>query len=127
MPKNALKGISSRQYIKCGGLGLYLTIFSSAQIKRFLPTPKKNSRPSMEAPNILFIGYWIYFPGEQGPRLEINHSLPSSAEVKNEWSYTSTPPTRLHGLDLDTLLFFIRQHFMYVFILQLLYNSTCFE
>jgi hypothetical protein len=32
---------------------------------------------------------------------EVDHSPPSSAEVKNAWSYTSTPPIRLHGVVLD--------------------------
>jgi len=31
------------------------------------------------------------------PWREANHSLPSSAEVKNSWSYTSIPPVGLHG------------------------------
>jgi hypothetical protein len=29
---------------------------------------------------------------------EADHSPPFSAEVKNVWSYTSTPPIRLHGV-----------------------------
>jgi hypothetical protein len=36
------------------------------------------------------------FPGR-----EADHSRPSSAEVKNAWSYTSTPPIRLHGVVLS--------------------------
>jgi hypothetical protein len=31
---------------------------------------------------------------------EADHSPPSSAEVKDEWSYSSTPPMRLHGIVL---------------------------
>jgi hypothetical protein len=31
------------------------------------------------------------FPGLKRPRREADHSPPYSAEVKNEWSYTSTP------------------------------------
>jgi hypothetical protein len=31
---------------------------------------------------------------------ETDHSPPSSAEVKNAWSYTSTAPIRLHGIVL---------------------------
>jgi len=31
---------------------------------------------------------------------EADHSPQSSADVKNSWSYTSTPPTRLHGVTL---------------------------
>jgi hypothetical protein len=34
------------------------------------------------------------------PRREADHSPPSSAEVKNAWSYTSTPPIRLHDMVL---------------------------
>jgi len=32
---------------------------------------------------------------------EADHSLPSSAEVKNALNYTSTPPIRLHGVILS--------------------------
>jgi hypothetical protein len=32
---------------------------------------------------------------------EAEHSLPSNAEVKNEWSYTSIPPIRLHDVVLS--------------------------
>jgi hypothetical protein len=34
---------------------------------------------------------------------EVDHSSPSSTEIENEWSYTSTP---LHGVDRATLLSF---------------------
>jgi hypothetical protein len=36
---------------------------------------------------------------------KLNHSPPSSAEVKNEWSYTSTHPICLHGKDKENLTF----------------------
>jgi hypothetical protein len=35
------------------------------------------------------------------PGCEAEHSPPSSAEVKNAWSYTSIPPIRLHGVVLS--------------------------
>jgi hypothetical protein len=35
------------------------------------------------------------------PGREADHSPLSSAEVKNEWSYTSTPPKRPHGVVLS--------------------------
>jgi hypothetical protein len=35
--------------------------------------------------------------GVKRPVREADHSPPSSAEVKNAWSYTSTPPIRFHG------------------------------
>jgi hypothetical protein len=34
------------------------------------------------------------------PVSDADHSPPSSAEVKKAWSYTSTPPIRLHGVVL---------------------------
>jgi hypothetical protein len=40
------------------------------------------------------------FPGVKRPGGEADHSPPSSAEVKNAWSYTFTPPTRLQGVVL---------------------------
>jgi hypothetical protein len=40
------------------------------------------------------------FPGIKLPGREADHSPPSSAEVKNAWSYTSTPTIRLHGVGL---------------------------
>jgi len=36
---------------------------------------------------------------------EVNHSLSSSVKVKNEWSYTSTPPMRLHRVDKESFTF----------------------
>jgi hypothetical protein len=41
------------------------------------------------------------FLGLKRPGREADHSLPSSAEVKNAWSYTSTPPIRRHSLVLS--------------------------
>jgi len=40
-------------------------------------------------------------PGVKWPGREADHSLPSSAEVNNERSYTSTPAIRLHGVVLS--------------------------
>jgi hypothetical protein len=34
----------------------------------------------------------------KGPGRGADHSPPSSAEVENAWSYTSTPPICLHGV-----------------------------
>jgi hypothetical protein len=42
-----------------------------------------------------------FFLGVKRPGRETDHSPPSSAEVKNAWSYTSTPPIRLHGVVLS--------------------------
>jgi len=32
-------------------------------------------------------------------RREVDHSPPSSAEIKNQWSYASTPPMCFHDVD----------------------------
>jgi hypothetical protein len=39
--------------------------------------------------------------GVKRPEGEADHSPPSSAVVKNAWSYTSNPPIRLHGVVLS--------------------------
>jgi hypothetical protein len=39
--------------------------------------------------------------GVKRPGREADHSPPSSAEVKNTWSYISTPPICLHGVVLS--------------------------
>lgn len=40
-------------------------------------------------------GCRVFFPGVEWPRLEVNHSFPSSAEVKDEGGYVPTfPPPR---------------------------------
>jgi hypothetical protein len=39
--------------------------------------------------------------GVKRPGREADHTPPSSAEVKNVWSYTSTPPIRLDGVVLS--------------------------
>jgi hypothetical protein len=52
------------------------------------------------------------FPGAKQLGSEINHSLPSGAEVKNEQSYTSTPSICLHGTD--------KEHFIVSF-----YDENC--
>jgi hypothetical protein len=49
--------------------------------------------PIQRLPGILSLGL-------KRPGREADHSPPSSAEVKNAWSYTSTRPIRLHGVVL---------------------------
>jgi hypothetical protein len=39
-----------------------------------------------------------FFPGVKRSGREADHSSPSSANVKNAWSYISTPPIRLQGV-----------------------------
>jgi hypothetical protein len=46
---------------------------------------------------------WVpgFLPRRKAPGHEADHSPPSSAEVKNTWSYTSTHPIRLHDVVLN--------------------------
>jgi hypothetical protein len=39
--------------------------------------------------------------GGKRPGREADKSPPSSGDVKNEWSYTFTPPVRVHGVMLS--------------------------
>jgi hypothetical protein len=48
-------------------------------------------------PSPLFNGYQQSFPGIKRLGRELEYSFPSSAQVKNEWSYTAAPHIRLHG------------------------------
>ena len=49
-------------------------------------------------PSLLYNGHRVSFPGVKRPGRGLNHSPPSSAEVKERIDYTSTPPLRFHGL-----------------------------
>jgi len=57
-------------------------------------------------PNLPFNGYRGLFPrGVKKPRRKADQSSPSYAEVKNEWSYNSTPTIRFHDLARDNFTF----------------------
>jgi hypothetical protein len=47
------------------------------------------------------------FPGIKLLEREFDSSPPCSAKVKNEWSYTSVLPVRLHGVERDSFAFTI--------------------
>ena len=51
-------------------------------------------------PSPLFSGYEGSLLGVKRSGCDVDHFPPSSAEVKNEWSYTSSPPIYLHRLDM---------------------------
>jgi hypothetical protein len=55
--------------------------------------------------SLLSNGYWVSFPGVSKLKCEVDHSSPSSAEVKNEYSYTSTLPVCLYGVERDKFTF----------------------
>jgi hypothetical protein len=70
------------------GLGIFL--FTTASRTALGPTQP----PIQWVPGALSLG--VKRPGR-----EADHSSPSSAEVKNSWSYTSTHPIRLNGVVLS--------------------------
>jgi hypothetical protein len=68
-------------------LGIFFTTMSRPALGPTQP-------PSQWVPGALSLG--VKRPGH-----EADHSPPSCAEVKNAWSYTSTPPIRLRGMVLS--------------------------
>jgi hypothetical protein len=44
------------------------------------------------------------FPVVKWPGRDVNYSSLSTAKDKNEWSYASSPPACLHGMDMDVTL-----------------------
>jgi len=62
------------------------------------PSPKCPDQP-WSTPCHLFNECWSSFPAVLLPKCDIDHSLPSSADV-NERSYTSTPYMHLLFMDM---------------------------
>ena len=63
------------------------------------------STGSVAPPASYWIGTWVLSWVMRSGR-EADHSPSPSAQVKDEWSYTSTPPRRIHSVDRDSLTFF---------------------
>jgi hypothetical protein len=66
------------------------SISSRGSEGNFFSSPPRSDRLWSPA-SLLSKGYWGPFPRLKRPGREADHSLPSSVEVKNAWSYTSTP------------------------------------
>jgi hypothetical protein len=60
----------------------------------------------------LFNSFRSSVPGVMPLEREVNHSHPSSTDVKNEWSCTSTPTIHLYGFDRDNFTLLLH-HRMY--------------
>jgi hypothetical protein len=81
-------GLNKRGFESRQGLGIFLfTTVSRPALGPIKP-------PIHWVPGALSVG--VKRPGREG-----DHSPPSSTEVKNVWSYTSSPPVRLHILWLS--------------------------
>jgi hypothetical protein len=54
------------------------------------------------------IGYWVIFllggggKDKSGWQCKTDHSPQFTAKIKNDWSYTFTPLTQLHGVSRNT-------------------------
>jgi hypothetical protein len=81
-------GLDGRGFESWQRLGIFL--FTTVPIPALGPTQ----------PPIQWVP-WALSLGLKWPEREADHSPPSSAEVNNEWSYSSTPPIRLHGVVLS--------------------------
>jgi hypothetical protein len=74
------------------GYGLDVRGSISGKRKEPLSTQERSYR-LWDSHRLLLKGYGGgLFPGGKGPRRETDHSPSTSAEVKNTWIYTSTPP-----------------------------------
>jgi hypothetical protein len=80
-------GLDNRGFDSRQGLGVLLIAASR-------PALRPTQSPIQWVPGAPYLG--VKRPGR-----EADHLTPSSAEVKNEWSYTSTPPIRLYGVVLS--------------------------
>jgi len=58
------------------------------------------TQPPIQGTSVLFSGGKAV-AGER----EVNHSSPSSVEVKNEWRPTSVPHIRFHGVERKNVTF----------------------
>jgi hypothetical protein len=81
--------------------------------KRFFCSPKRPDR-LWGPPSFLFSGYWDLFLGVKRSGRD-NHSPPSSANVRYEWSCTSTPPMCFHKEKLCLFYLFLNKYFSHKF------------
>ena len=73
----------------------------------FLPLFPKLLDRLWGPPSLLFSGYSGSFPGLKRPGRKVDRSAPSTAEVKNEWRYTSTPPACVNCVDRNLFFLFM--------------------
>jgi len=79
-------GLHNRRFESRQGLGIFL--FATAS------RPEPTQPPIQWVPGALSLGV-------KRSKRKADYSYPSSAEVKNPWSCTSTPPVCLHGVVLS--------------------------
>jgi len=72
--------------------------------RRAFPSPNRPER-LWDPPSPLFERYGCSFPGVKRPVRIVYCLIPCSAEIKNEWNYTSTFTACLPGVDKDSFSF----------------------
>ena len=103
---------------------------SSSSVERF-SVVQYHPNWFWEPPSLLFIRCWGSYLEVKLPVVEAGHSPPPSAEVKNEWSFDTTPPVCLHGVERGNLPFltftyeFASQTVWMFLLLELFYFIPC--
>jgi len=59
----------------------------------------------LDPPNLLINGHRAFFPGLKQRRRVVDPPPPSGVQVKNECSYTSNTPVRLHAVYRNNFVF----------------------
>ena len=82
-----------------------VSLWNPDRVQIFFVSPKKPDRP-WGPPSLLFS--WCRGSSLEVKRqgYEVDQSPLTRIEVKNEWSYTATPPTSLHGVNMGNFTFF---------------------
>jgi len=96
--------------VLCGVSKLGDERLTSRHDKRFFSPPESSCR-LCETPSLLFNGYEDYLLVLMHPGREVEHLAPPLFEVRNEWSFTSTPIIYLIGFDRENLIFTFIYHF----------------
>jgi hypothetical protein len=65
----------------------------------------QNIHTGSEAQSACYAMGTVLVPGVQQLVHEVDHSYPPTAKVMNGWSYISTSPICLHGVDRENLTF----------------------
>jgi len=86
------------------GCGLHDPGFECQQRQEIFPFSKL-SKLVLEPTQPTIQGVPVFFLRGKMAGYEVDHSPPSSAKVKNEWSYTSTPLICHHGVDREIFTF----------------------
>jgi hypothetical protein len=92
-----------RQWDSALGYGLDVPGFGPDRGKNFHFSKASSPALGPTQPHI----QWVpeFFPDAEGPERDIDQSPPSSAEVKNDWNYTSAPPYVFTAWTGTTLLY----------------------